>query len=213
MTTNTAHQHNTEAQEAEAQATASPASEAAQTETTDGQTETTTENTAAIALVAEIQEWKDKALRATAELENSRRMHQKEINDARTYAISKFALEMLGVADNMHRAQAALPQNPAGEIKVLADGVEMVIKQFEQCFEKFNITRFESVGQPINPDRHQVMQQQPSDEVPADHVLQEMQAGYLINDRLLRPALVIASTGPANSEDTNTTTTQGETSA
>lgn len=165
---------------------------------------------AAEALAAEIQDWKDKAMRTAAELENSRRIHQKELADARTYAISKFALEMLGVADNMHRAQAALPANPDEDVKVLADGVNMVIKQFEQCFEKFNITRFESAGQPINPDKHQVMQQQPSDDVPADHVLQEMQAGYMINDRLLRPALVIASAGPASTE---TNTTEGDTSA
>lgn len=138
--------------------------------------------------------WKDEAARALAELENVRKRHQKELADARQFAVSKFALEMLNVADNVARAQSVLPEKAEGELQTIKEGVAMVAQQFEQTLEKFQIKAIQSVGEQLNPDLHQAMQQVPSNQ-PAGTITAQMQAGYTIGERLLRPALVLVSNG------------------
>lgn len=140
--------------------------------------------------------WKEEAAKALAELENSRKRHQKELTDARNFAVSKFALEMLSVADNITRAQQALPANPTGDVKTIQEGVAMVAHQFQQSLDKFNIKPIASLGEQLNPERHQAMQKAPSDKS-ENTVIAEMQQGYMIGERLLRPALVVVSNGEA----------------
>lgn len=136
-------------------------------------------------LIADRDSWKDKALRLTAEMENLRKRTSKELQDARTYAVANFAREVLTVADNLERALAA----EAKDAEQLKTGVQMVGDGLISVLAKFNVTKFNSVGEPLDPNKHQVMVEIDSEE-PAGTVVQEMQPGYTIGDRLLRPALV-----------------------
>lgn len=138
--------------------------------------------------------WKEEAARALAELENVRKRHQKELVDARQFAVSNFAREMLNVADNVARAQSVLPENAEGDLKTIKEGVAMVAHQFQQSLEKFKIKKIAAEGEMLNPEFHQAMQKAPSDK-PEDTVIAEMQTGYMIGERLLRPALVVVSNG------------------
>jgi molecular chaperone GrpE len=133
-------------------------------------------------------EWRDKALRLAADMENLRKRTAREMRDAHQFAITSFARELLAVADNMERALAAIDQQ-AENPEPLKEGVSLVAHQLEQVFGKFQIQKFVSKGQSLNPEKHQVMTQVTSEQ-PAGTVVEEMQPGYMIGDRLLRPALV-----------------------
>ncbi len=139
-------------------------------------------------------DWKEEAAKALAELENSRKRHQKELSDARNFAVSRFAQEMLNVADNITRAQSVMPENAEGDVKSIKEGVAMVAHQFGQSLEKFQIKQISALGEMVNPELHQAMQKAPSDK-PEGEIIAEMQAGYMIGERLLRPALVVVSNG------------------
>lgn len=141
-----------------------------------------------------VAEWKDKALRAVAELENARKRHAKEIADTRQFAVTNFARELLNVNDNVERAQTACSAENA-LVETIKTGVDMLAKQFKNSFDKFEIKKIESVGQPLNPDLHQVLGEEASADVPAGHIVKEAQAGYTIAGRLLRPALVFVAKG------------------
>ena len=143
--------------------------------------------------------WKEEAAKALAELENSRKRHAKELSDARNFAVSRFAQEMLNVADNITRAQSVMPETAEGDVKNIKEGVAMVAHQFQQSLEKFQIKQISTVGAQLNPDQHQAMQKAPSDK-PEGEIIAEMQAGYMIGERLLRPALVVVSNGEAPTE-------------
>ncbi len=136
--------------------------------------------------------WQEKAVRALAEMENLRKRTKKEMVDAREFAIASFAKEMLSVADSMERAIAAMPKDE--EHKTMREGVEMVASQLTQVFNKFKIQKFVSMGEALDPNKHQAMMEVESDE-PAGTIVQEMQAGYTIGDRLLRPAFVGTAKG------------------
>lgn len=146
---------------------------------------------------SEAELYKDKYLRTVAELENVRKRTEKELSDARKYAVTNFARELLSVQDNADRARTACKAENA-DVATIATGVDMMLSQFESLFEKFQIERVEAVGQPLNPDLHQVMQEEETTDAEAGTVLQELQAGYTIAGRLLRPALVITAKEPAN---------------
>jgi molecular chaperone GrpE len=142
----------------------------------------------AAALKAEIEELKSKVLYAQAETQNVRRRMEKDAQDARAYAATNFARDILSVADNLSRALAALPPALREEegTKVLVTGIEMTAKELDNVFQRNGITRIESVGTRLDPNRHQAMIEMPSDQEPGT-IVQEMQAGYMIKDRLLRP--------------------------
>ncbi len=136
-------------------------------------------------------EWKDKAFRTAAEAENVKRRAQQEITDARQYAVTKFAQDVLGVGDNLARALAA----PEGNEKALRDGILMVATQLQSMLGRHGIAQIVvKKGDALNPELHQAMSQIPSAEVPEHHILQELQAGFTINGRLLRPSLVVVAT-------------------
>jgi molecular chaperone GrpE len=152
-------------------------------------------------LAKEAAEYKDKMLRTLAEMENLRRRTEREIADNRVYAISHFARDILGVADNMDRALAALDsdlrEKADAATKALLDGVELTERELHKVLEKHGVKKFEPLGEKFDPNLHQAMYEVPDPARPAGSVAQVVQAGYMIGDRVLRPALVgVAKGGP-----------------
>ena len=146
-------------------------------------------------------EYKDKLLRVLAEMENLRRRTAREIADTRAYGISAFARDILAVADNMDRALQALDvelrEKADAGIKALLDGVELTERELHKALEKHGVRKFEPVGEKFDPNLHQAMFEIPDPTLPAGTVAQVVQPGYMIGERMLRPALVgIAKGGP-----------------
>ena len=140
----------------------------------------------------QVEEANAKALYAAAELQNTRRRMEKEIADARTYAAAGFARDMLAIKDHLDRALAAVGEDLRAD-KTAANflaGIESTARELDQVFTRHGIARVESKGQPLDPHRHQAMLEIPSDEAEPGTIVEEMQAGYVMKDRLLRPALV-----------------------
>lgn len=147
----------------------------------------------------EIKELKDQILRTAAEMENLRRRTQKDVADARDFSISKFARDMLSVADNLRRALEHVPEEEkenAG-LKTLAEGVEMTERELLSALEKNGVSKIDPVGEKFDPNFHQAMFEVPNPEVPNNTVAQVVQVGYVIGSRVLRPAMVgVAKGGP-----------------
>jgi molecular chaperone GrpE len=156
---------------------------------------------------AEAAQMKDQALRAMAEAENTRKRAQRDREDAQKYGITNFAREMLIVADNLRRALEAIPAETlqADEaLKNLYDGVAATERQLEAALGKQQIQRIWPEGERFDSNFHQAMFEVPDSGKPAGTVVQVLQAGYKIHDRLLRPALVgVAMGGPAAANDAN----------
>jgi molecular chaperone GrpE len=152
------------------------------------------------ALEAELADAKDRMLRALAEVENLRRRSARELDEARKYAITGFARELLEVDDNLSRALDSVPQRAADEIgflKTLAEGVAMTQKALAACFERHQIAKITpEIGERFDHNRHQAMLEVESDQPPGT-IAQVLQSGYVIADRLLRPALVGVAKAPA----------------
>jgi molecular chaperone GrpE len=144
------------------------------------------------ALKLEVVALKDQALRYAADVENTKRRAEREMNDARAYAIQKFARDLLGAADNLARATAMSPrdsQDPAVTNYII--GVEMTEKELLAAFERNGLKKIEpNKGEKFDPHLHQAVMEQPSTEVAAGGVLQLLQAGYELMGRLVRPAMV-----------------------
>ena len=141
---------------------------------------------------AQIADLEDRLKRAIAETENVRRRLEREKTDASAYAVTGFARDLLAVADNMARALAALPAEASSNeaLKPIITGIEMTEKELFSVFSRYGISRVEAVGQPLDPNRHQAMLEVESDDQEPGTIVQELQSGYVIKDRLLRPALV-----------------------
>jgi molecular chaperone GrpE len=153
------------------------------------------------ALEQELAETKDRLLRALAETENLRKRTERDVADARLYGISNFARDILGVADNMQRALQAVDGELRNEVddttKVLLEGIELTERELMNVLEKNGVKRIDPLGQKFDPHRHQAMFEVNDASVPPGGVAQVMQAGYLIGERVLRPALVAVSKGAA----------------
>ena len=153
-------------------------------------------------LARENAEHKDRLLRTLAEMENLRKRTDREVSDMRQYGIASFARDVLAVADNMERALEALDAelretaNPA--TKTLLDGVELTERELLKVLEKHGVTKFEpKKGDKFDPNLHQAMYELPDPTQPAGTVAQVVQPGYMIGERMLRPALVgVAKGGP-----------------
>ncbi len=139
-------------------------------------------------------EFKDKHLRLLAEMENLRRRTEREVGDARQYGIANFARDVLAVADNMHRALATLDEEVRGaadaKLTSLLEGVELTERELHKALEKHGVKKFTPQGEKFDPNLHQAMYEVPHSDLPAGHVAQVIQSGYMIGDRILRPALV-----------------------
>lgn len=132
----------------------------------------------------------DKFVRTQAEMENLRRRSEKELQNAHKYALEKFAKELLLVVDSLELGiQAASGDAP--EIAKLREGSELTLKQFRAVLEKFNIQPVDPLGQKFNPELHQAMAMEPSASAEPNTVVKVLQKGYVLNDRLLRPAMVV----------------------
>jgi molecular chaperone GrpE len=138
-----------------------------------------------------LEEARQNTLYAQAETQNVRRRLEQEKVSAANYAATGFARDMLSVKDNLDRALEAIPEELRQDEKMkgLVTGLEVTAKELDAVFQRNGISRIEAMGQPLDPNRHQAMVEIPSDEEPCT-IVQEMQAGYMIKDRLLRPALV-----------------------
>lgn len=143
----------------------------------------------------------DKALRTQAEMENLKKRVQKDLDDERKYGLAKFAKELLSVLDSLELGiQAATGDSP--EVVKLREGSELTIKQFESVFAKFNIEAIYPLGQSFNPELHQAMAMQPSANAEPNSVLNVFQKGYVLNGRLLRPAMVVVAKAEDKPADT-----------
>jgi molecular chaperone GrpE len=152
-------------------------------------------------LAKEASDLKDRLLRTLAEMENLRRRTDKEVADARIYGVTNFARDILAVADNMERAMKALDDEirdkaEAG-VKALLDGVELTERELIKVMEKHGVRKIEPMGQKFDPNLHQAMFELPDPSVPTGTVVQVMQPGYKIGERVLRPALVGIAKGGA----------------
>src|ERR1700688_2377402 len=153
------------------------------------------------ALDREHAERKDRLLRTLAEMENLRKRTEREVADARLYGVASFARDVLVVADNMRRALDALPPeeraNAEAGMKSLVDGVELTERELLKALEKNGVRQFTPQGEKFDPNVHQAMYEVPDVSVPAGSIVQVVQPGYMIGERVLRPALVaVAKGGP-----------------
>ncbi|MGA8157743.1 MAG: nucleotide exchange factor GrpE [Rhodoplanes sp.] len=153
------------------------------------------------ALASEVAELKDRHLRTLADMENLRRRTEREVAEARTYGISGFARDILGVADNLQRALDAIGDEERASLPpvmiAFIEGVELTERELLKVLEKHGVTRFDPLGEKFDPNVHQAMFQVPDPSSPAGTVAQVVQAGFMIGDRVLRPALVgVAKGGP-----------------
>lgn len=144
------------------------------------------------ALQQELTETKEQALRAVADAQNVKRRAEKDAENARKYALEKFAGELLVVADNMERAIDSADAEIEG-LKPLLEGVELTQKSLLAVFEKFNIEQLNPEGEPFDPQLHQAMSMVPNPNVEPNTVIAVMQKGYNLNGRLVRPAMVMVS--------------------
>lgn len=146
----------------------------------------------------ELEAARQDVLYANAETQNVRRRLEKDIVDARNYAATGFARDILSVADNLSRALEAIPADLREDekLKGFVAGIEATAREIEKVFAQHGITRIAAMGLPLDPNQHQAMIEVPSAEAEPGTIVQEMQAGYMIKDRLLRPAMVAVAKKP-----------------
>lgn len=152
-------------------------------------------------LQAQNAELTDRLLRLAAEMENLRKRSERDLADTRTYAITGFARDMLTATDSLSRALLVLPaetrENADGTLKSLIEGIEMTEREMQRLLSKHGVTPIEAEGQKFDPHRHQAMFEVPDPSRPEGTVVQVVQAGFAIGDRVLRPAMVgVAKGGP-----------------
>ena len=159
------------------------------------------EPNSAEALAQEAADARDKMLRTLAEMENLRKRTAREVADARTYGVTAFARDVLEIADNLQRALDAVPaearDNADAGLKALIEGVQLTERSLLNALEKNGVKKFDPTGQKFDPNFQQAMYEIPDETVPAGTVLQVVQAGFMIGERVLRPALVGVSKGGA----------------
>ncbi|WP_018868056.1 MULTISPECIES: nucleotide exchange factor GrpE [unclassified Thioalkalivibrio] len=147
-------------------------------------------------LEALAEERRDQALRAQAELENQRRRFERELENAHKYAMEKFASEMLEVSDSLEMGLQAARESK--DVERIIEGAELTLKNLNKVFEKFGIKAEDPTGERFDPERHQAMSMQEDPESPPNTVVATMQKGYLLQDRVLRPAMVVVSKAPTS---------------
>jgi molecular chaperone GrpE len=142
----------------------------------------------------------DRFLRLSAEFENYKKRSEREINEFRKYANESLIKEILSVADNLERALDSSRNNKQADTG-LVEGVDMTLKEILNIFEKFSVKPVESLGKPFDPTFHQAVMQEQTDGHPENTVTNEIQKGYMMHDRLIRPAMVVVSTSKVKSGD------------
>ncbi|MDX8518300.1 nucleotide exchange factor GrpE [Mesorhizobium dulcispinae] len=154
---------------------------------------------ALVRLLKENEELKDRALRVAAEMENLRRRTARDVHDARTYAVANFARDMLSVSDNLRRALDTIPAEAKASgdagFKALIEGVDLTERAMLSALERHGVKKLAPEGEKFDPNFHQAMFEVPNADVPAGTVVQVVQPGYSIGERVLRPAMVGVSKG------------------
>ena len=145
-----------------------------------------------------IKDLEDQLLRSLADNENLRKRHEKEIQDSVKYSTKNFAYSLLSVVDNFQRAFNSIPKDLENDnvFKNLIIGINAVEKELHDTFEKNGVKMFNSLNEKFNPDLHQAISKIHNEKVPDGRIVEEMQKGFMIGDRLLRPAMVVVSMGP-----------------
>ena len=151
------------------------------------------------AIEKELKETYDRLLRTTAEFENYKKRMAREMDEFRKYANQSLLREMLSIVDHIELALQATGATDSE--KTIADGLSLTLKELTRILEKFNVSPVESTGKPFNPEVHEAILREPSESLPENSVVREMQKGYMINGRLLRPALVVVAAPPAASAE------------
>ena len=153
------------------------------------------------ALTKEVADAKDRTLRTLAEMENLRKRTQREVADARTSGITAFSRDVLDIADNLQRALDAVPMEAREAadpgLKALIEGVELTERSLHKTLEKNGVQKLDPLGEKFDPNFHQAMYEVPDSSVPSGTVVQVVQGGYTIGERVLRPALVAVAKGGA----------------
>jgi len=139
-------------------------------------------------------------LRTKAETENLQRRHERELENAHKFALDRFASDILAVRDSMELGLDAA-NNEGADVESIRQGTQLTLKLLSDVMEKFNIVQISPEGEPFNPEFHQAMSTQPRDDVPPNTVVAVVQKGYTLNDRLIRPAMVMVSQGEAGKID------------
>ncbi|WP_455477774.1 nucleotide exchange factor GrpE [Bartonella sp. B10] len=164
-----------------------------------------------VTLQDENKELRDQILRLAADMENLRRRTARDVADAKAYSIANFARDMLSVSDNLNRALEAIPEgareSDAG-LKTLAEGVEMTERAMIAALERHGVKKIHPEGQKFDPHFHQAMFEIPNADVPDNTVQQVVQAGYIIGERVLRPAIVGVAKGGAKEASIESDTSQ-----
>ncbi|MBT8430822.1 MAG: nucleotide exchange factor GrpE [Gammaproteobacteria bacterium] len=147
---------------------------------------------------AKADEHYEQMMRAHAELENLKRRHERDLENAHKYALDKFVAELLGVWDSLELGHSAA-QDETADVQKLREGTELTLKMLSDAMGKFGVEQIDPMNQPFDPELHQAMSMQPRADVPANTVVAVVQKGYRLNGRLVRPAMVMVSqaTGPA----------------
>ena len=143
----------------------------------------------------------DKFVRLQAEFENFKKRIHKEQADSLKFAHLPVLREMAGILDNFERAIDHARTNPTPELEGMISGIDMVVQQMVSAFEKFGMTRIKALGETFDPTCHEAMSIKETDEVPENQVVEEFQSGYLLHDRVVRPAMVVVSKKPAAGND------------
>ena len=151
---------------------------------------------------------RDQLLRAIAETDNVRKRADRDREEISKYAVSKFAGDMVSVLENLKRASGSIPleareQNP--QLKVLGEGVDLTLQELLATFDRYGIKRIDPMGEKFDHNLHQAVAQAPHPDAPAGTVIQVVQAGYVIADRLLRPAMVVVSKAADEAKKVDTT--------
>jgi len=147
---------------------------------------------------AEAAEHLDRLLRAKAEVENTRKRAQADVASAHKYALERFAAEIIAVRDSLELARMVeLPADSSPAVQKMHEGLDLTLKLMDNIFQKFGLTRLDPQGEKFDPERHQAISLVEAEEVPPNHVVNVVQKGYLLNDRLLRPAMVVIRGEPA----------------
>lgn len=147
---------------------------------------------------AEAAENMDRLLRAKAEVENTRKRAQADVVSAHKYALERFAAEIITVRDSLEQAQMVeIPADSSPAVQKMHEGLDLTLKLMDSIFQKFGLTSLNPKGEKFDPERHQAISLIDVEEVPPNHVVNVVQKGYLLNDRLLRPAMVVVRGEPA----------------
>jgi molecular chaperone GrpE len=159
---------------------------------------------------AKVEEHYDRLLRMTAEFDNYKKRMEREMNEFRKYANESIVKDVLPTIDNLQRALSTSSEKNENTSESIREGVNMTLKGLLDTLEKHGVVPIESLGKPFDPNFHHAVMQEESERRPDDSVSQELQKGYMINDRLLRPALVVVSKKPERSDAAETETPKKE---